>query len=239
VDGVINLAGEPVDQRWTKARKERIRESRVGGTRNLVAGLAAAEPRPKVLVNASAIGYYGDRKHQWVDEGSPPADDFLAEACKAWEAEAWKARDAGVRVAIVRVGVVLGRGGGAYPQLSRPFRMFAGGTIGQGYDWMSWIHIDDVVGVFLHCLDRDVTGICNATAPNPVSNGEFTQTLASVLRRPAFAMVPKFAIRLLKGEFAKIITSSTRVRPLRTAASGYEFKFPRLRPALENLEGKR
>jgi uncharacterized protein (TIGR01777 family) len=239
VDGVINLAGEPVEQRWNQARKARIRESRVTGTRNLVAGIAAADPRPRVLVNASAIGYYGDRKHQWVDEGAPPADDFLAEVCVAWEAEAQKARAAGVRVAIVRIGIVLGRGGGAYPPLAKLFRRFLGGTIGQGYEWMSWVHLDDVVGVFLHCLDRDVSGVFNATAPNPASNGEFTRTLGSVLHRPAFAMIPKLAVRLLKGEFAKIITSSTRARPLRTAASGYEFKFPRLREALLDLERKR
>ncbi len=237
VDGVVNLAGEPVASgRWTRTKKARIRESRVAGTRNLVTGLLAAAPRPKVLVNASAIGYYGDRKQSWVYEESPPGNDFLAEVCQAWEAEAWKAREGRIRTAVTRFGIVLGRDGGAYPQMSKPFRLFAGGTIGQGYAWMSWIHNADVVGILLHCLDKDVAGVFNATAPNPVSNGEFTRTLAGVLRRPAFVMMPALALRLIKGEFAKVITSSTRVKPLRTEASGYAFRFPRLREALLDLE---
>ncbi|MFI5402821.1 MAG: TIGR01777 family oxidoreductase [Planctomycetota bacterium] len=236
VDAVVNLAGEPVASgRWTKAKKARIRESRVLGTRHLVAGMLAAEPRPKVLVNASAIGYYGDRKNQWVYEESPPGRDFLAEACEAWEAEAWKARSK-VRTAVVRFGIVLGKGGGAYPQMSFPFRIFAGGTISQGYAWMSWIHEADVTGILLHCLDKEVAGVFNATAPNPVSNGEFSHTLAQVLHRPCFAMVPALALRLIKGEFAKVITASARVKPLRTEASGYTFRFPRIREALVDLE---
>lgn len=237
VDGVVNLAGESVAfGRWNKAKKARIRESRVDGTRNLVAGMLAAEPRPKVLVNASAIGYYGDRKQVILYEESTPGGDFLAEVCKAWEAEAWKARDGAIRTAVVRLGIVLGRDGGAYRPMSRPFRLFAGGTIGQGYAWMSWIHEADVTGILLHLLDKDLSGVFNATAPNPVSNAEFSHTLASVLHRPCFAMVPPIALRLLKGEFAKVITASTRVKPLRTEASGYTFRFPRLREALENLE---
>ena len=235
VDAVVNLAGEPVASgRWTKAKKSRIRESRVTGTRNLVAGILAADPRPKVLVSASAIGYYGDRKQSWVYEDSVPGNDFLAEVCRAWEAEAWKARP--VRTAVVRMGIVLGRDGGAYPQMSRPFRLFAGGTIGQGYAWMSWIHHADVTGILLHLLDKEVAGVFNATAPNPVSNGEFSHTLAGVLHRPCFAMVPPFALSLMKGEFARVITSSIRVKPLRTEASGYAFKYPRLREALQALE---
>jgi len=235
VDGVVNLAGEPVASgRWTNAKKARIRESRVVGTRNLVAGLLAAEPRPKVLVSASAIGYYGDRKQQWVYEESPPGNDFLAEVCQEWEAETRKAQ--GVRTAIVRFGIVLGRDGGAYPQMSKPFRLFLGGTIGQGYAWMSWVHHADVIGILLHGLDKNLSGVFNATAPNPVSNGEFSHALAAVLHRPCFAMVPEIALRLIKGEFAKVITSSTRVKPLRTEASGYTFRFPRLREALQDLE---
>ncbi len=238
VDGVVNLAGEPVASgRWTKAKKERIRESRVLGTRNLVAAVLASDPRPRVLVNASAIGYYGDRKQSWVYEESPPGSDFLADVCQAWEAEAWRARP--VRTVVARFGIVLGRDGGAYPQMSLPFRLFAGGTIGQGYAWMSWVHGADVTGILLHSLDKDVSGALNATAPNPVSNAEFSHTLAEVLHRPCFAMVPKIALRLIKGEFAKVITSSTRVKPLRTEASGYAFRFPRIREALLDLEGKR
>ena len=238
VDGVVNLAGEPVASgRWNGQRKERIRASRVEGTRNLVAGLLAAEPRPKVLVSASAIGYYGDRKQQLLYEESTPGTDFLADVCKAWEAEAWKARGGGIRTAVARFGVVLGRKGGAYPMMSKPFRFFLGGTISQGYAWMSWIHEADVTGILLHLLDKPVAGIFNATAPNPVSNGEFSHTLAKILHRPCFAMVPALALRLIKGEFAKVITASARVKPLRTEASGYTFRFPRLREALLDLEG--
>jgi uncharacterized protein (TIGR01777 family) len=235
VDAVVNLAGEPVATRWTKAKKDRIRASRVEGTRNLVAGLLASNPPPKVLVSASAIGYYGDRKQQWVYEESPAGSDFLAEVCKAWEAEAWKARPK-VRTAVARFGIVLGRGGGAYPKMSKPFRIFFGAPIGQGYAWMSWVHVADVVGILLHLIDKDVTGVFNAVAPNPVSNGEFSRTLAKVLHRPCFPMVPAFVLRLAEGEFAKVITSSTRVKPLRTEAAGYAFRFPRLREALEDLE---
>jgi uncharacterized protein (TIGR01777 family) len=240
VDGVVNLAGDPVHKgRWNKAKKERIRESRVVGTRHLVAALASAEPKPRVLVNASAIGWYGDRKHNWVHEDYPPADDYLAEVCQAWEAEARLAREAGVRTAIVRLGVVLGKGGGAYPPMSKPFRMFAGGRIDLGKAWMSWIHLDDVVGLFLYCLDTEAAvGVYNATAPNPVSNVEFSKTLGSVLKRPSFFYVPAIMLRLAKGEFAQVITASIRARPLRTLALGYEFKFPQLRDALLDLEGK-
>jgi len=240
VDGVVNLAGEPVAKgRWTKKKKERIRESRVAGTRNLVAAIADAASKPKVLVNASAVGWYGSHKGNWLHEGSPPSSDFLGEACQAWEVEARKAREAGVRTAIVRVGVVLGKGGGAYPEMALPFRLFAGGTIGLGRMWMSWIHLDDMVGILIHCLDNErADAVYNGTAPNPVSNREFTATLASVLGRPALLIVPPIMLRLMKGEFATIITQSQRVRPLRTLGLGYEFKFPKLEGALREIEGK-
>jgi uncharacterized protein (TIGR01777 family) len=240
VDGVVNLAGDPVHKgRWNKVKKERIRASRVVGTKNLVAALASAEPRPKVLVNASAVGWYGDRRHNVVHEDYPPANDYLAEVCQAWEAEARHAREAGVRTAIVRVGVVLGKGGGAYPQMSKPFRMFAGSQIGMGKMWMSWIHLDDIVGLFLYCLDcEEAVGVYNGTAPNPVSNKEFSETLGKVLRRPVPFIVPAIMLRLAVGEFAQVITASIRARPLRTVGIGYEFKFPRLREALLDIEGK-
>ncbi|MHC4550924.1 MAG: TIGR01777 family oxidoreductase [Planctomycetota bacterium] len=240
VDGVVNLAGDPVHKgRWTAAKKARLRESRVQGTRNLVAALAAADEKPKVLVNASAIGWYGDRKHNWVHEDYPPADDFLAEVCQAWEAEARRAREAGIRTAIVRMGVVLGKGGGAYPEMARPFRLFAGAQIGLGKMWMSWIHLDDAAGLLVHCLDHDqAVGVYNATAPHPVSNMEFSRTLGQVLRRPVPFIMPAFMLRLIMGEFARVITASTRVRPLRTLGIGYSFRFAKLRDALLDLEGK-
>ncbi|MHC4135468.1 MAG: TIGR01777 family oxidoreductase [Planctomycetota bacterium] len=240
VDGVVNLAGEPVHKgRWNKAKKERILQSRVVGTKHLVAALASAEPKPRVLVNASAIGWYGDRKHNWVHEDYPPAKDYLAEVCQAWEAEARRAREASIRTAIVRLGVVLGKDGGAYPEMAKPFRIFAGGQIGLGKMWMSWVHVDDVAGLFLYCLDSEqAVGVYNATAPNPVSNMEFSDTLGNVLKRPVPFYVPVFMLRLMKGEFAHVITASIRARPLRTLAVGYEFKFPRLREALLDIEGK-
>jgi uncharacterized protein (TIGR01777 family) len=242
VDGVINLAGDPVDKgRWNKAKKRRIRESRIQTTRNLVEAMSAADPKPAVLVSGSAIGIYGDRKHHVLTENSAADEnDFLAGVCKEWEAEAAKAREAGIRVAIVRTGVVLGKGGGAYPKMSRPFRFGLGGRIGLGKAWMAWIHLDDIVGIFIHCLDSaNARHVYNGVSPNPVPNEEFTKTLASVLRAPALAWVPPIALRVLYGEFAKVITASAHVTPLRTLAIGYDYKFPELRPALENLEGKR
>ena len=240
-DAVINLAGEPVAKgRWTDAKKKRIRESRITGTRNVVEGMkAAGENGPKTLVQASAIGWYGDTKHNWVTEGSPPADDFLGEVCVAWEAEAAKAREAGIRTPIVRIGVVLGKGGGAYPLMTRPFRMFAGGKIGLGRGWFSWIHLDDVVGILMHVLDAEnARGVYNATAPNPVSNGEFTKVMGKVLRRPTLFPVPPQALRVVLGEFAQVVTASQRVRPLRTIGVGYEYKYPFIEGAVRNLEGK-
>ncbi|MGQ0612238.1 MAG: TIGR01777 family oxidoreductase [Planctomycetaceae bacterium] len=236
-DGVVNLAGESVASgRWTKGRKERIRASRVDGTRNLVAALAAAGNRPKVLVNASAIGYYGDAGHRALHESSANASDFLGGVCAAWEGEAAKARATGVRTAIVRFGVVLGRDGGAYPLMSRPFRLFVGGPIGLGRRWISWIHRDDVVGLILHLLDTPTAdGVFNGTAPQPVANAEFTKELAAALKRPALLPVPPLALKLLLGGFAAVVLSSQRVLPMRTLASGYAFRYPTLRGALEDL----
>jgi len=238
VDGVVNLAGEPLQTgRWTRSKKQRIRDSRVITTRHLVQAIAAAETKPSVLVQGSAIGWYGDRKHNVVNEDSPPADDFLGQVCQEWEAAAVAARESGVRVAVVRTGVVLGKGGGAYPLMTRPFRMFLGGMIGIGKRWMSWVHIDDEIGILLYCLDTPTAiGVYNATAPQPVSNGEWTKTLASVLKRPAFAHVPPIALHVVLGGFAAVVTASQRVQPLRTIGIGYEFKFPELRPALEDIE---
>ena len=246
VDAVINLAGEPVDRgRWSARKKRAIRDSRVLGTRAMVEAMRAApgepgEPgKPGVLVQGSAIGWYGDRLHNWVTETSPPATDFMGEVCVEWEAEAAKAREAGIRTAIVRTGVALAKGGGAYPKMSRPFRFGFGGQIGLGRAWMSWIHRDDLVALFLPCLDSDkANGVYNGVSPHPVSNQEFTRTLAGVLRAPALAIVPPQMLRLLYGEFAKLITASIKVRPLRTLALGFEFTYPDLRDALMQIEGK-
>ncbi|MHC4956403.1 MAG: TIGR01777 family oxidoreductase [Planctomycetota bacterium] len=237
VDAVVNLAGESVAKgRWTRAKKARIRESRVTGTRHLVEGIAAADSKPSVLVSTSAIGFYGDTGPNKVQEGSRAGSDFLADVCREWEAAARVAREAGVRVPIVRVGVILGRGGGAYTPLRRVFRCFLGGTIGLGKAWFSWIHLDDVVGIYLHCIDNpEAREVYNATAPNPVSNMEFTRELARSLRRPAIAPVPPLALRVVQGEFANHVTMSQRVMPLRTIGLGYEFAFPKVREALNDL----
>jgi len=237
VDGIVNLAGESIAKgRWTKAKKRRIRESRVRGTRHLVEGIAASDSKPSVLVSASAIGYYGDQQHRALHEGSPCEGDFLGELCHAWEVEAVAAKVFGVRAPIVRIGLVLGHGGGAYAPLRRVFRMFAGGTIGLGKAWMSWIHIDDLVGIFLRCLDdENARDVFNGTAPNPVSNTEFTAEMARTLHRPALAPMPPIMLRILLGEFGSHANDSQRVIPIRTIGLGYEYKYPRIREALEAL----
>jgi len=237
IDGVINLAGESIAKgRWTRAKKRRIRESRVFGTRHLVEGMRAAQSKPSVLVSTSAIGYYGDQQHRALHEGSPCEGDFLGELCQAWETEAVAARESGIRVAIVRVGIVLGYGGGAYPPLRRVFKMFVGGPIGLGKAWMSWVHIDDLVGIYLRCLDdENARAVFNATAPNPVSNMEFTREMSRSLRRPGIAPVPPIMLRILMGEFGAHASDSQKVIPIRTIGLGYEYKYPRIREALEAL----
>ncbi|MHC4848109.1 MAG: TIGR01777 family oxidoreductase [Planctomycetota bacterium] len=238
IDGVINLMGENVGKgRWTRAKKRRIRDSRILGTRNLVAGLAAHPP--KVLVSASAIGFYGPTGHNIAHEDSPsPEGDYLADVCRAWEAEAVVGRESGIRVPIVRIGVILGREDGAYPQLRRIFKLFLGGTIGLGKGWFSWVHVDDVVGVFLHCLDNeDARDVYNATAPNPVSNMEFTAEMARSLHRPVSAPLPPIALRVVQGEFGKYVAMSQRIKPIRTIGIGYEFAYPKVKDALQALAG--
>jgi len=237
IDGIVNLAGESIAKgRWTKAKKRRLRESRVLGTRHLVEGIRAADPRPKVLVSTSAIGYYGDQEHRALHEGSPNAGDFLGELCRAWETEAVAARELGVRVPIVRIGIVLGTGGGAYPPLRTIFKLGAGGPIGLGKAWMSWVHLDDVVGIFVRCLDDEhARDVYNATAPNPVPNGEFTKEMARTLHRPALLPVPPIMLRVMLGEFGKHANDSQKVIPIRTIGLGYEYKHPRIGEALESL----
>lgn len=234
-DAVINLAGETLAQRWSSAVKHRIESSRTELPRRFLQALANEERRPSVYVSSSAIGYYGTSETAIFDESSPSGNDFLARVCVAWEAEALRARDLGMRVAIVRQGLVLGTSGGALAKLLPIFRSGAGGVVGSGRQWMSWIHIDDAVRVFLLALDRG-DGATNATAPNPVTNAEFSKTLARVLGRPAFAPAPAFALKLMLGEGADIVLKGQRVLPKRLANEyGYEFLFPELEGALRNL----
>jgi uncharacterized protein (TIGR01777 family) len=232
-DVVINLAGEPVSQRWTKEVREKIRSSRVDGTKKLVDAMRAAPP--KVLVNASAVGYYGSRGDELLIESSAPADDFLAEVCQEWEAEARNAGEFGVRVVTLRNGVVLGKGG-ALQKMMLPFRLGAGGRIGDGKQWMAWIHLDDVVGLIeLAIFHLGLSGPVNATAPNPVTNAEFTRQLASALHRPAILPVPKFAVHLLFGDMAQIVYASQRVIPEAALQAGYQFRYPTLEAALADI----
>ena len=207
-DAVVHLAGEPVSQRWTKDVREKIRSSRIDGTRRLVDAMRSNPP--KVLVSASAVGYYGSRGDELLTESSPPADGFLADVCIEWEREARKAEEFGVRVVCLRNGLVLGKGGGLDKMLL-PFKLGVGGRIGDGRQWMAWIHLEDAVGLIELALSSSIEGAINATAPNPVTNEEFTRELAAALHRPAIFPVPKFALHLIFGDMAQIVYASQRV----------------------------
>ena len=234
-DGVVNLAGEPVAQRWSAAGKERIVSSRTRAPHRFLEACRAAGIRLPFYVSASAVGYYGTSESASFDEGSPAGDDFLARTCVAWEAEALRARELGARVAIVRTGIVLGTDGGALQKMLPVFRLGTGGIVGTGRQWLSWIHIADVLGIFLAAIDRG-EGAYDATAPNPVTNAAFTQALAEALHRPAVFPVPTFALRLALGEGADVVASGQRVLPKRTTEElGYAFIYPQLEPALADL----
>jgi hypothetical protein len=233
-DGVIHLAGEDVAQRWTDEAKQRLLASRELGTRNLVAGLRAAEPRPGVLVSSSAVGYYGPHGDEPVTEATPPGDDFLAGICVAWEREAAAAEALGVRVVRMRTGVVLDRGGGALAKMLPFFRLGIGGPVAGGRQRLPWIHVDDLVGMYLAALDEAAwTGAVNATAPDPPTNATFSRALGRALHRPAFAPVPGFAVRVLYGEMADIVVFGQRAVPERALAHGFRFTHPDLDEALQ------
>jgi len=235
-DAVVHLAGEPVLQRWTALAMERIRASRVDGTRRVVAGIAKLSPPPRVLLNASAIGICGSRGDEPLTESSPRGAGFLAEVCAAWEREADAAAASGTRVVKLRTGIVLGRGGGALARMLPAFRFGAGGRLGSGRQWMSWIHLDDMLGLIEFALgDAGLAGPANATAPSPVTNAQFTAQLAGALHRPAIVPVPAFALKLLLGETASVLLDSQRVLPLAALDRGYRFRYPELGPALADL----
>jgi uncharacterized protein (TIGR01777 family) len=232
-DGVVHLAGENVARRWTAAAKERIRTSRELGTRNLVAGLREADPRPRVLVSASGVGYYGPRGDERIDENAPPGDDFLAGVVVAWEREAEGAADAGVRVVRVRTGVVLDRSGGALAKMLPPFRAGIGGPVAGGRQYMPWIHLDDLVGIYLAALDSaEWSGPVNASVPEPVTNADFSKALGRSLRRPAVMPVPALALRILYGDMAEIVTTGQRAVPRRALELGHRFRYTDLDEAL-------
>ncbi|MGA8541840.1 MAG: TIGR01777 family oxidoreductase [Terriglobales bacterium] len=237
-DAVIHLAGESVVGRWNAKKKKAIRESRVQGTRNLAAALAQADSKPRVLVCASAIGFYGNRGEEVLDEESPGGDGFLPEVCREWEDASRIADEAGIRTLNIRIGLVLSAKGGALPNMLKPFELGLGGRIGSGRQWWSWIHMDDIVGGIHHAMDTEsFSGPVNLVAPNPVRNAEFTKVLASVLGRPALFLAPKLMLRLAFGAQAadELLLASQRVEPGKLTASGYAFHFRELRPALENL----
>lgn len=235
VDAVVHLAGSPVAQRWTPWAKKEIRASRVKGTHHLVTALSTMKQRPMVLVCASAIGIYGDRGDEVLTEASPVATGFLADVCREWESEADLAESLGVRVVKLRFGIALGRKGGALEKMLPPFRAFMGGRLGTGSQWMSWIHIDDIVGLIRYALAYPLTGVVNATAPNPVRNSEFTRELGATLHRPAIFPVPAAALKIMLGDMASVLLASQRVLPKAAETGGYRFAYPELGPALRNL----
>ena len=237
-DAVVHLAGETVVGRWTEEKKKAIRESRVQGTRNLAAALAQSDAKPRVLVCASAVGFYGSRGEELLREDSPAGQGFLPEVCREWEDASRIAAEAGIRTVNIRIGLVLSAKGGALANMLKPFKLGLGGRIGSGQQWWSWIHVDDIVGGIHHAIGAEsLSGPVNLVAPNPVRNAEFTKVLASVLGRPAFFPVPEFALRLAFGKMAaeELLLASQRVEPGKLGASGYAFRFRELRPALENL----
>jgi uncharacterized protein (TIGR01777 family) len=234
VEAVINLAGENLAQRWTSDVKRRVRESRVKGTTLLSRTLASLAAKPAVLLSGSAIGIYGDRGDEPLDEASTLGADFLAEICKEWEAATAPASDAGIRVVHLRTGLVLSRAGGVLPRLLLPFRLGIGGRLGSGRQWMSWIGLEDyALAVSSLLVESSISGPVNLVGPNPVTNEELTRTLARVLRRPAPFAVPAFALKLAMGEMAEgTVLASQRVRPRRLLDAGYEFRCPTLESAL-------
>jgi uncharacterized protein len=239
-DAVIHLAGESIVGRWTAAKKKAIRESRTLGTRSVASALAQTDGKPRVFVCASAIGFYGSRGDEILDEDSPHGQGFLPEVCREWEQTSRIASNAGIRTVNIRIGLVLSREGGALAKMLTPFKLGLGGRLGSGGQWWSWIHVDDIVGAIHHAIGtKSCSGPVNLVAPNPVSNRAFTRELATVLRRPAIFPVPEFALHIAFGRMAaeELLLSSQLVKPVKLDASGYSFRFPVLKNALEDLVG--
>lgn len=238
-DAVVNLAGETLAQRWTDEAKREIERSRTELPRAFINALAGVANRPQAYVSASAIGYYGTSETLTFTEASPAGSDFLARLCVEWEREAQRARELGMRTACIRTGLVLGTDGGALPKLLPPFKMGLGGKVASGRQWYSWVHVDDLAGVYLLALDATregrFEGALNATAPNPVRNETFTHELATALHRPAIFPVPPFAIKSMLGEGAVVVLEGQRVLPERTQEQGYTFKYPRIDGAFADL----
>ena len=235
-EAVIHLAGEPVSQRWTRSVRERIRASRVEGTRGLVTAIAGLARPPEVLISASAVGYYGSRGDEILTESASSAEDFLGRVCVEWEREALQAEKLGARVVTLRIAMILDQHGGALKRMLLPFRLGLGGRIGNGRQWMSWIHMHDLAALVEFALENpSLRGAVNASAPNPVTNAEFTRELAHAIHRPAIMPVPRIALRVLYGQMAEIIYGSQRVVPDAALKAGVQFQFPEIGPALRDL----
>ena len=236
-DAVINLCGEPIaDKRWTELRKRALRNSRIRTTQALVRAIETAVVKPKVLLNASAIGYYGPRDHYLVDEETKAGVGFLTDLCMEWEKEALRAKDYKVRVVLLRTGIILSRDGGALKKMLLPFQFFLGGPLGDGRQYMSWIHIEDEIrAIQTALLDPMMQGPLNLTAPNPVTMDEFAHTLGKVLRRPSCFRVPEFILRTLLGELSEMLLTGQKVYPQKLKRSGFQFRFETLEEALKNL----
>jgi len=234
-DAVVHLAGETISQRWTPEAKRRIRDSREGGTRRLVEGLSTLSRRPSVLVSASAVGFYGSRGDEILTEDASPGEGFLAQVCVEWENQAILSESLGIRVVRLRTGMVLSTRGGALARMLPPFKAAVGGRLGSGRQWISWIHLEDLVRLIRFLLEHPVSGPVNATAPNPVTNAAFTKMLAGMLRRPAVLPVPRFALEILFGEMAGILLDSQRVIPEAARTAGFHFEYPEVEAALANL----
>lgn len=235
-DAVVNLAGAGIaDERWTAERKKEIIDSRETATRKLVEAIAQAHPKPSVLVSSSAIGYYGSSETNSFDESSPAGDDFLAQVCQKWEAEAQKVTASGTRLVILRTGIVLGMGG-AVAKMVLPFKLFAGGPIGTGRQWFSWIHRDDLVSLILKAItDPNLSGVFNATAPQPVRMAEFCTVMGDVMNRPSWLPVPAFALEAILGDAAQVVLTGQQVLPKRTQETGFQYQYPTLKPALAEV----
>jgi uncharacterized protein (TIGR01777 family) len=231
------LAGEPIaNKRWSSEQKDRIRFSRVNTTRALVSAIAKANDKPKFLISGSAVGYYGPRGDEPLTENSPAGAGFLADVCREWENEARQAQSHGVRVALLRTGIVLGKGEGALAKMVKPFKLFAGGYLGSGKQWMPWIHVEDEVGLIQFLMEKEnAIGAFNATAPNPVTMEEFCNALASALNRPSWAPMPASVLTLLLGEMAEMLLTGQRAVPKAAQDLGYSFRYPNILEALQSL----
>lgn len=237
VEGVINLAGEPIaEKRWTSSQKQQILASRAGATQAVVTAIRNAKRKPLFLLNASAVGYYGPHGDEEVSEESPHGKDFLGEVCQAWEAHALRAEDFGIRVIRLRIGIILEKEGGALAKMIFPFRAGLGGPLGSGNQWMSWIHRKDLIGLIHFLIEKkEARGAMNAAAPHPVRSKEFAQTLGRVLHRPAIFPVPGFVLRILLGEMAQMLLTGQRVIPKQALGLGFKFQYPQLEEALQAI----